>query len=468
MVTVQDPQQVSLLEIERAVFQEALRFCSDVLTCVLEQLDERLLQERDAERYEVKELRERQIDTLVGSVTFRRRYYYDSVREEHMALMDRVLGLEQGQRVSPGLGHVAVTQAVRGPSYREASESLKDLYGYQVMSHETIRKLVMDTGDEIALERVRRQRNPRGKRRVPALHLEVDGHSVHMQRGDKKRREVQMMLSHEGWRRRHPRSDEYELVGSRFYQELADPDTDFWEEASRQLYSIYDLSDTQVVINGDRAGWIRKGVEYFDNAVYQMDRWHMVRDLKQVLRGTGRVQKALSALYADDSIRLLVALAEGEKKLPEGNRKKELVALKNDILEDPELVRDYRTRLKEQGVDVSGLRSMGAAESQVDRIENRTRKRGQSWGKRGLSAMLLTLGEHLVGSLEQYTNRLVTSAGVNIEDRQREVRRTAGKVINKTLGVKQAHPPIMDAGTNRSGGLSQLFHRLSRARPSMT
>ncbi len=77
-------------------------------------------------------------------------------------------------------------------------------------------------------------------------------------------------------------------------------------------------------------------------------------------------------------MRLLVAFAEGEKELPEGNRKKKLANLREDILQDPELVRDCRTRLGEQGVDVRGLRSMGAAKSQVDRMENLTSKRGQS------------------------------------------------------------------------------------------
>ena len=467
MVAIQDSEQVSFAEIERVVFREALKFCSEVLASVLEQLDEQLLQERDKQRYKVKGLREKQLDSLVGNVTYKRRYYYDCKKEEYVALLDRVLELEKGQRVSPGLHHVAVMQALRGPSYREAEASLEDLYGFPVMSHETIRKSLIHTGDEIAAERARKQRSPQGRRKVPLLHLEVDGYSVSMQQ-DQKRREAQLMFSHEGWCRRHPRSEDYELVGGQFYQELADPGTDFWEEASRYLYSIYDLSETQVVINGDRARWIRRGVDYFDNAIYQMDRWHMVRDLGLLLRDTGKSHEALSALYADEPLRLLVALAEGERELPEGETKKKLADLREDILQDPELVRDYRTRLREQGVDVMHLRGMGAAESQVDRMENRTGKRGQSWGKRGITGMLLALGEHLVGSIDRYTKRRGAAADVSIEDRGQAIQRTAGKVISKTVGVKQVHPPIMDAGTTRSGGLSQLFHNLSRAQPTMT
>ncbi|HHY37319.1 MAG TPA: hypothetical protein GX507_00040 [Clostridia bacterium] len=41
---------------------------------------------------------------------------------------------------------------------------------------------------------------------------------------------------------------------------MDDPREDFWEEVSRQIYDSYDLSETIVVINGDRARWIRLGV----------------------------------------------------------------------------------------------------------------------------------------------------------------------------------------------------------------
>ncbi len=57
----------------------------------------------------------------------------------------------------------------------------------------------------------------------------------------------------------------------------------------------------------------------------------MLRDVKLLLRGTG-LPEALSTLYADDPVRLLAALAEREEELPEGDRKKTLVDLKEDTL----------------------------------------------------------------------------------------------------------------------------------------
>jgi len=468
MAIIQDQSDVSFRELDRAAFRVALEFAGEVLGSVLEQLDEQLLHERDDARYSVKEIRERAVDTLVGPVRFSRRYYYDNAKGEYVALLDRVLGLSSGERVSPALTEVAVAQGVRGPSYREAGRSLEQVFGYPLISHETIRRRVLATGEAIERDQRVDREPPRGRRQVPVLYLEVDGHSVHMQSGERKRREAQLLFSHEGWRRRHPASEDYELIGGHFYHRLADPEADFWEEASRYLYRYYDLSHTQVVINGDRAGWIRQGVDYFPRAMYQVDRWHMVRDFRYLLRGTGQARAALDAFYGDDPPGLLVALATAERRLPAGDKKTQLGDLRRDLLSDPAMVRDYRDRLREQGFSVQGMRGMGAAESQVDRFKNRIRKRGQSWGEPGVMAMLRSLGQYLRGSLDRFTQRLSVDTPLALPDRKQQVQAATRKVVRKTLGVKQAHPPIKDAGRTRSGGMSHLLHQLGRAHPLMT
>lgn len=47
------------------------------LQAVLEQLDAMVLVSRGQARYVVKDVRERVVDTLLGPVTFKRRYYWD-------------------------------------------------------------------------------------------------------------------------------------------------------------------------------------------------------------------------------------------------------------------------------------------------------------------------------------------------------------------------------------------------------
>src|SRR5690625_6083660 len=58
----------------------------------------------------------------------------------------------------------------------------------------------------------------------------------------------------------------------------------FWDTFSRYLYDHYDITkDTQVIINGDRAPWIRSGVEYFESAMYTYDRYHLKKWIKETL-----------------------------------------------------------------------------------------------------------------------------------------------------------------------------------------
>ena len=87
-------------------------------------------------------------------------------------------------------------------------------------------------------------------------------------------------------------SREHGLVGKTHYLDL--DSKDFWEKASRHLYSRYDIDEnTVVVINGDRATGFEKGVEYFPKAIYQVDRFHIRRDLRRLLQGTKELKGCL-------------------------------------------------------------------------------------------------------------------------------------------------------------------------------
>src|SRR5690606_37825116 len=211
----------------------------------------------------------RTLQTLFGvDVTFRRRRYVDRTTGQSVFLLDQALKLPEQQQVTPALTSWVLGQAVLSGAYRGAARSLKALYGHQVRSHESVRQVVLARGIGPRGGQARRRRPRRGRRQLRILCREVDGLGGPLERSDgAKRVEEKRLTVHEGWRRRYPGSDsaEYELVNKRHYRTQA---RDFWDPASRFVYSLYDIDeDTVVVINGDRAGWIRQGVNYFPNAV---------------------------------------------------------------------------------------------------------------------------------------------------------------------------------------------------------
>ena len=464
MIELRQTIGISFRELELGVFQKLQVVFVSVMQDVLKELDEAVLRLRNKKRYEVKEVRSGCVPTLMGDVEYRRRYYLDKKTGEYVFLLDEVLDVEAG-RVSPGLAMAAAMQAVLGPSYRAARDSLGRLYGHQVVSHETIRQLILRLGELVEKEEEKKREEANGTRKVPVLFVEADGYWCSMQREKKKSRETRMMVAHEGWEGRTPSSKEYELVHKTHYLDL--DSKDFWEKASRHLYSRYDIDEnTMVVINGDRASWIRKGVEYFPKAIYQADRFHIKRDLRRLLQGTKELRVCLEAFQRSDTETLVRSLTRAREKAKAATGDLTRFAQINDLLQDirkmPDAYKDYRVRLKEMGYDISGMRGMGAAESNVDKFSNRLKKRGQSWSVQGLKAMVHSLVKYFEGKLEHYSKHISRIHSI-LDDA--EISRKASGIAHRVLDEiglgKKTNMPITQAGRTRSGGLSRLLNNLA-------
>src|SRR5690606_6701514 len=147
-------------------------------------------------------------------------------------------------------------------SDRGAARSLEALYGHRVVSHERIRQVVLTVGEGLKEEEAKQLEAPAGSSTQLKLFVEVASLRVPLQREGRQRRvEEKLLPVHEGWAPRHPASGESVLVNKRHFRTQA---RDFWELASRFVYSLYDIDEnTVVVINGDRAEWVRRGVKYF-------------------------------------------------------------------------------------------------------------------------------------------------------------------------------------------------------------
>ncbi|MGE5561511.1 MAG: ISLre2 family transposase [Chloroflexota bacterium] len=286
---------VSFSELERTLFEGLTKLFLEAMTELLSRLDAQVAGKRDKQRYVIVERKETCLETMLGPLRFRRRVYLDRETGERVYGLDEALGLTKRARVSPGLKEAAVREAVEAPSYRAARDSLERRHGQRVMSHETIRQLTLKTGKEIQRADEALALEPNGERKIPVLFIKADGLYVSRQKAGK--REERFVIAHEGWQRRSPGSEEYELVNKTYIH--CDSAGDVWEQASRMLFARYDLSDTVVVVNGDRAKWIREGVRYFPKAIYQFDRFHLLRDVKAKLRLAPQARKEVLQAIRD-------------------------------------------------------------------------------------------------------------------------------------------------------------------------
>jgi hypothetical protein len=459
MDEVRADEVISFQEIEATVWESLVASFRAIMGEVLTGLGQALHDARDPERYVYKEMRAREELTRVGPISFRRHYYWDREENRWVFLLDEALGLVKRQRVSEGVRADAVEAAVAGSSYRGAAAELERRGSGSTVSHEAIRQWTLRAGKAIEAEMKRQQERPAGNRRVPVVFVEADGFWPGRQRG--KREEVRLFVAHEGWSPRTPGSQEYRLVNRREY--VAGPKGDVWAEFSAWLESEYDLSETWVVINGDRAAWIRRGVEWFPKAMYQVDRFHLKRDVQRLLRGhPADLAKAQAAIAASDAQGLLQALEGALRDEDDPKRRRDLRALRADLGTIPESTRDYRVRLAERGECVEGLRGIGSAESAVERYSRRTRKVGRGWSTTGLQAMLHVMTAYFRGTLHGVVQSVESMMGLEPLTKAREAaRQTAVETVGRGLdAARHGRLPALHGGSTGTGGLSKLFRSI--------
>ena len=468
MDSIRDFKKISFREIEQAAFRIACKTQIKAMRVFLEDLDEEIYENRDKERYESVDRKERSIDTILGmSVTFKRRYYKDRKTGNYRFLLDEVLGLPKRSKQSPLAREIAIEMAVDA-SYRTASRSLERIFGGQVISHEGIRQNLIKVSDEakVLLQRERKNKGP--KENPGIIFIEVDGLYASLQKQSRRSTEEKVGVIHTGWDHRSECQGEYVLKDIRKVRTQSSSPEGFWSTMSETLHSEFEINeDTIIVINGDRAKWIRMFREWFCDCtvLYQVDRFHLLRTLGGIFkRGSESYYRLRDAMDKDPTgARFMAALAEESKSLS-GKRQEDAEKLLRDLEGIADSVCDYRVRLKAEGYDIEGLRSMGAAEAQMDRFADRIKGRGQSWSPRGLDAMMRLLGLKFEGRLEELLHNLVVKQEPlpGEKDLVKKQAPQVAKTLIQQYGDIWSHSmPVMDVGRSRSGGLSKAFHKIA-------
>src|SRR5699024_7568551 len=182
--------QFSLKELEKITFRVLQESFSKIMSKLLVELDQLIANNRDKQRFELKDKRKLSFDSMFGHVELRRNYYLDRDTGKYLSLLDRHLDIDGGQMMSPAVQDLAIELAVTGVSYRQASDALEKLLGYPVISHEGIRQQVLQT-DVV----------PKEKQSISGdvIFVEVDGLYTKSQEKGRKGRELKISAVHEGW-----------------------------------------------------------------------------------------------------------------------------------------------------------------------------------------------------------------------------------------------------------------------------
>ncbi len=457
-------------DLEQQMWELHMETFRHAMVEILSMMDDHFMATRDQARYQYKEKKERTVVTRLGPVTFKRRYYWDTKEHVWVYLLDQALELDPRGQISAGLRELAVLWATQGPSYRDAAKRLQDLFGHRVLSHETIRQLLLAASDALQKD----DPTPAPRKEVDIIFIEADGFWTGVQRQGRKtrrKRETHLVVVHEGWQQRQGKGAkaDYRLLNPLYIPVISGSVEEIWEQVWTAVAQRYkNLSATQVIINGDLATWIRSGVGQFTRALYQYDRFHLKREARKVMGSDSLYRHdALVQIDQNNPQGLIHVLRQAEEAAQHPERKDALARFAHLIANHQEAVVDYRQRLKEAGRKVPDTwRGMGAAESNVDRFKLRTAKRGRAWSFKGLQAILHLLGRFYEGTLPDELKRAARFSATRLKTEEPSPL-SAGKVAktvgHETLGVPRAGFPALTQGTQ---GYAKLFRRMMHTCPT--
>jgi Uncharacterised protein family (UPF0236) len=440
-----------LAQLEHLVRELGLRIARGVAEVVLEGLDQLLSQQRPA-GWRVKDVRPRTLESTVGTLHLKRRRYRDAEGSWRYPL-DEALKLAPQAQVTPELQRLMVEVSSQLP-FEAASRLLHELMP-TAPARSTLHRHLGRVGEAChqADERQRQEvfvagKVPAGKRKVPVLLVEADGKWVRLQRTPGQRSlEVKLALAYEGWEREGLKR--WRLRDKQVYVSTGDA-PEVWEGLSARLARHYDLSRTRVAVAGDAAGWVKQGREHFQDAIWQLDRFHLARPLHRVLT----VEEATAAYRAacqGDLESVLAAL----RRSPHPKAGEVASYLTNQS----EGLLDYRRR---EGFADLRLRGLGATEGNIDKVlATRMGKRGMAWTPAGARRMGKVLEAWRNDELAHHLTAAARQRGRDAaEPAIRPLRRQAATAI--TRSDPQAWLRASIGSLPSSDGFGPLLRRIAR------
>lgn len=395
---------------ESVVFEAACAGAREAAVQLLSLIDEALYERRDP-GWRVEGYRARIVLTRMGPVPVRRRLYRVPGGTRRRFLLDEAMGWTRGRVLSTSLQAI-VLKLVTAMPYRKAADLLGQLVS-QSVGRMTLHRLVQGLGEQVDREQeaVRTavyeqgQQPPSGAEQAERLFVEADGLSIALQRESKRRGELKRMVASSG--RTNLGTDKHgrrrrALTGKVSYGGIEPADA-FWERSWLQVATHYDLAHTaQVVVGGDGAEWIRGGLAGVTGGLFQLDRFHLARELRRVLGPTGMV--AFQAARAGDDAELKRLLGEAWQEAGDDERRhEELLQLEHYLSANHDALADWYRRVDPGSTEPVRL---GAIEANMDKpYAQRFKKRGMSWTTKGAHHLAKVIDLQENGELEATCRR---------------------------------------------------------------
>jgi len=294
-----------MLDIQQLSNEMICKVLSSVLTAMDQELAPQVHQNKE---WTTLRIASRTLQTVFGCVSYERRYYTHKQTGQNYHILDPLIGVQAGVRVSDDVRQKAVEEAVE-KSYQSSGRNACP----SGISKSIVGQYVSDMKPTYGLQA------DGILRKVSNLYVEADEDHVALQDG----RNVQMKLVyiHEGVdtsQNRHRLKNPCYLTWP-----LKGKTDDLWEHVDDYIVKQYDQDSLQkVFLSGDGAKWIATGQEWLPHCIPIMDGFHVSKRLMSLAGSDKEVRKkARKLLYSGKREGFAALCYDLISSLPEDMRK---------------------------------------------------------------------------------------------------------------------------------------------------
>jgi len=423
-------------EIEKELKEKTDKYLREMMKVYLENIDEAIAQDktnRVKKGYVIERKSDkREIYTVFGTLEFNRRYYKNKFNGRYEYLLDKVVGIENYDRVS-GTVSAALVEHASEVSYQRSSK--------YVCNGDISRQTVMNKIRQI---KGLKMEAPEEKHKVKYIHVEADEDHVSLQDGTNTI--VPLISIHEGIARNGNRGKCINVHHISSYGKSMD---ELWQQAAEWIYECYDEDSIEkIYLHGDGALWIKKGLEYLPKAYFVLDKYHLNQALKEIsCRDEMLCAKLKNSIEKADKEKFKQLCREIRSRAQNESTKEKIDRVRRYILSNWDGVAIY------QDSNSRGSNTEGHI-SHV--LSYRLSSRPMGWSRKGLSSMAELRAYHCNGGTIE----------VKHINKGQETYRLAKKKLERVRKTfKKASEEIMNNITVLNHGkVSQLSRTLKNLR----
>jgi len=386
----------------RSVFQLTCDLAGDYIVGQMEQQDKQLMERRDKALYRYIGLRQTTIKTILGEISYSRRYYRKTDPETYESkmvfLLDEYLGIDQySGKYSDDVVELAVSN-IMNQSCRKSAESIGDSTIFNI-SHTSVWNLFQATAQKhedrmSQLTVLNKEGRLVGNIKTDVLFEEADGVHISMQGKDRPRgngkRELKVGTAYTGWR--PVGKDRFQTVDKISYASFEDP-SKFTEKMQALKANTFDVDGILYSLySSDAGGWCKHNGE--DANIQQIDSFHRNEAILRAIPETTQRRQVwdfLKAREVDGALQYIEALSKSYEEPKQVNQIKDLLAY---FTNNRDLLLTWEERGLKLPTPPEGIvyRSLGTQEhSNANIICSRMKHNGTSWSTDGGGKMALML-----------------------------------------------------------------------------